>query len=294
MSTGNSQENQMKETWISHVHPPNAKAARGISGLQFQVGRVLFALDDGRLAELHLSGIGGENSGPTHQVNVRKKATTKYVWSVIDVPETEGWNAEYCNEERGPSNCIMGIKDEPNQLGTARSVTRRRKGSQQQDYLFPSGPVAVQSSLDEHSFSDHWLESNFRLRVMQGGRSFFLITDDGFTFEYLYTESAWIWLRHEHPTAIRGAVGNYNGSLYVIDSYGSLLIRERTTTELAWINCTALRKGKQVIAGPPWDEMPGSAMKVTAEDSLFFVGKNGRLLQFLVSYENPKKEQLCT
>ncbi|PON59094.1 hypothetical protein PanWU01x14_162130 [Parasponia andersonii] len=281
---GSGQENQMTETWVSHMHPPHAKAARGVAGLQFQVGRILFPLDDGRLAELHISGIGGENSGPTHQASVRRKSTMKYVWSILDAPETEGWNAEYCTEERGPTNCIMGIKDEPNDLGKTRSMTRRRKGNQQQDYLFPStasnGPAKAS---DEYSFTDNWIETNFRLRVMQGGRSFFLITDGGFTFEYLYTENAWIWLRHDHTSAIKGAVGNYNGSLYVVDTYGSLLIRERSDSELAWINCTAMRKGSQVNGGPPWDGMPGRAMKVTPEDALFFVNRNGRLLQFTVA-----------
>lgn len=290
MRTGTGQENQRTEVWVNHMHPPHAKAARGIGGLQFQVGRILFPLDDGRLAELHISGIGGENAGPTYSLNIRRKATMKYVWSILDAPETEGWNAEYCTEERGPTNCIMGIKDEPNDLGTTRSMTRRRKGSQQQDYLFPStasdGPT---NALEEYSFADNWIERNYRLRVMQGGRSFFLITDGGFTFEYLYAENAWIWLRHEHPAAIKGAVGNYNGSLYVVDTYGSLLIRERSGNELAWINCTALRKGSQVTGGPPWDGMPGRAMKVTPEDALFFVNKNGRLLQFTVSLENTNK-----
>lgn len=284
MRTGNAQENQIKETWVNHMHPPDAKAARGIAGEQFQLGRILFPLDDGRLAELHLSGIGGENAGPTHQINVRRKATMKYVWSILDAPETEGWNAEYCTDERGPTNCIMGIKDEPTDSASTRSVTRRRKGSQQQDYLLPNaaanGPTI---SSDEYSFTDSWIETNFRLRVMQGGRSFFFITDGGYTFEHLYTENAWIWLRHEHPTAIKGAVGNYNGSLYVVDTEGSLLIRERSSSELAWINCTALRKGREVIGGPPWDGIQGRAMKVTAEDSLFFVSRNGRLLQFTVS-----------
>ncbi|OMO79303.1 Transposase, Ptta/En/Spm, plant [Corchorus olitorius] len=41
-----------------------------------------------------------------------------------------------------------------------------------------------------------------------------------------------------------------------------------------------MRKGRQVIGGPPWDNMPSKAMKVTAEDALFFVSKSGRLLQF--------------
>ncbi|XP_031248661.1 uncharacterized protein LOC116106434 [Pistacia vera] len=266
------------------MHPPQAKAARGVAGLPFQIGRILFPLDDGRLGELHLSGLGGENSGPNNQVNVRRKASIKYVWSILDAPETEGWNAEYCTEERGPMNCITGIKDEPNDSGLKR-MTRRRKGSQaHHDYVFPSSSVGKpENTMEEYSLPDNWINTNFRLRVMHGGRSFFLITDGGFTFEYLFSENIWLWLRHDHSTPMKGVLGNYNGSLYLVDTYGSLLIRERSSTELSWINCTAMRKGKQVIGGPPWDGMTGKAMKVTAEDALFFVSKNGRLLQFTVA-----------
>lgn len=273
------------------MHPQNAKAARGVAGLHLQIGRLVFPLDDGRLAELHQSGLGGENAGPNLQVNVRRKATVKYMWSILDAPESEGWNAEYCTEERGPTNCIAGTKDDLNDLST-RPTTKRRKGSQiQQDYLSPAAPASgTMKSSDEYSLPDNWINTNFRLRVMHEGRSFFLITDDGFTFEYLYTENVWIWLRHEHSTAIKGALGNYNGSLYVVDTYGSLLIRERTINELIWINCTALRKAKQVIGGPPWDELPGRAMKATPEDSLFFVSRTGRLVQLTVSSKKPKKE----
>lgn len=278
MGTGNSQESQTTEEWVSHLHPQNAKAARGVAGLHFQVGRIVFALHDGRLAELHQSGLGGENTGPTLQVNVRRKATNKYMWSILDAPESEGWNAEYCTEERGPTNCMTGI---------TRTMTKRRQGSQtQQDYLSPAAPNGPVKSLDEYSLPDNWINTNFHLRAMQEGRSFFLITDDGFTFEYLYTENVWIWLRHEHSTAIKGALGNYNGSLYVVDTHGSLLMRERTKTELTWINCTAFRNGKGVIGGSPWDELPGRSMKVTPEDALFFVSRTGRLLQLTVSSKN--------
>lgn len=281
--SGTTLENQIPEAWLSHMHPPHAQATKGIAGLQLQVGRMMFALDDGRLAELHLPGLGGENTGPNYQLNVRRKVSAKYVWSILDAPETEGWNAEYCKEERGPTNCITGIKDEPNDSGITRSVTRRRKGSQaQQDYLVAGASELIQSS-GEYSFPENWINSNFRLRVMHGSRSFFLITDGGLAFEYLNTENVWLWLRHDHPTPMKGALGNYNGSLFLVDIYGSVLIRERSGNELAWLNCTAMRKGKQVSGGPPWDGIPGKAMKVTAEDALFFVSKNGRLLQFTVA-----------
>lgn len=267
---------------MSHQHPLNAKAARGVAGLHFQLGRIIYPLDDGRLAELHQSGLGGENTGPTLQANVRRKATNKYTWSILDAPESEGWNAEYCTEERGPKNCITGITP---------MVTKRRKGSQtQQDYLSPAAPASGPvKSMQEYSLPENWINTNFRLRVMQEGRSFFLITDDGFTFEYLYTENVWIWLRHEHSTPIKGALANYNGSLYVVDTHGSLLIRERSDNELTWINCTALRKGKQVIGGPPWDELPGRATKVTPVDAVFFVSRNGRLLQLTVSSKKQRQ-----
>ncbi|KAK9022039.1 hypothetical protein V6N11_002335 [Hibiscus sabdariffa] len=225
--SGTAQESQIPEAWKNHMHPPNTKAARGIPGLKFQLGRTLFTLDDGRLAELHLPG--------------------------LDAPETEGWNGEYCSEERGPMNCIAG---------TSRS--RLVKAS------------------EEYGFPDNWINTNFRLRMMQAGVSFFMITGGGLTFEYVYTGTVWLWLRHDHSTPMRGVLGNYVGSLFFVDVYGTLLIRERSKNELAWINCTAMRKGRQVIGGPPWDGMPGK-LKVTAEDALFFVSKSGRLLQFSVA-----------
>ncbi|CAN0901812.1 hypothetical protein LINGRAHAP2_LOCUS21618 [Linum grandiflorum] len=197
----------------------------------------------------------------------------RYVWSTIDAPETEGWNLEYCREDRGPTNCIMGIKDEQNDA--TRSTIRRRKGSQaQQDYLSSASSTiaAVNPTVEENSgVLDNWINSNFRLRVMHGGRSFFLITENGFTFEYLYNENVWLWLRHDHSTPIKGALGNYNGSFFLVDTYGSLLIRERSGNELAWINCTAMRRGKQVVGGPPWDSIPGKPMRASPEDSIFFV-----------------------
>lgn len=270
------------------MHPQHAKAARGISGLQLQFGRIIFPLDDGRFAELHLPGLGGEDVGPNPQISFRRKGTVKYTWSILDAPETEGWNAEYCKEEHGPMNCITGVKDEPNESGVVRSTTRRRKGNQaQQDYLFVDASSSTKSSEEEYNISDDWTKTNFRLRVMHGDRSFFLISDGGLVFEYLYVENVWLWLRHDHSTPIKGALGNYNGSLYLVDVNGNVLARERSGNELAWVDCTSIKKSRQVIGGPPWDGIPGKALKATPEDSLFFVTKTGRLLQFTVSrYQN--------
>lgn len=290
IQAGHGQEEEIPDAWVNHKHPLNAKAARGIGGLQFQVGRILFALDDGRIGELHLAGLGGENSGPTHHITSRRKPAAKYTWSILDAPESEGWNAEYCTEHRGPTNCITGTKDDISDQGTRRSATRRPKGSQpQQNYLIPgaSESISEKSSGSFDFLAESWTKNSFRLRVMHGGRSFLLITVDGLTFEYLYTGDVWLWLRHESPTHMKGAVGNYNGSLYLVDTYGSLLIRERSSQELAWTNCSAFRRGKQVIGGAPWDKFLGQSM-VTTEDALFFVSKTGRLLQLTVSFMNEK------
>lgn len=245
---------------------------------------MIFPLDDGRIGELHLPGIGGEYAGPSDQPNFRRKATAKYIWSILDAPETEGWNAEYCTEERGPTNCILGIKDELIEVEVTSSLSRRRKGNSGKENYLPIRASCCSStkSIEGYSIPENWTTKNFRLRMMQSGKSFFLITDDGQTFEYLNAEHVWFWLRHDHSTAIKGAVGSYNGSLFLIDEHGSLFIRERNSNELAWINCTAMRKGRQVIGGPPWDGFPGKESKVTANDALFFISKSGRLLQLTV------------
>ncbi|KAL8129352.1 hypothetical protein V2J09_018507 [Rumex salicifolius] len=278
-------KNSGQSTWIDHVHPVDAKAARGITGLNYQVGRTIYPLDDGRLAELHLSGIGGPNSGPSQPVNTRRRASRKHVWSVLEAPESEGWNGEYCTDERGPFNCISGINDESNELASS-TRSRRRKGQlQDNSYLIPG---SVQVSSEEYKFPDRWVNTNFRLRMMHKGRSFFLVTGNGLTMEYIYSENSWLWLRHEHTTPIRGAVGTYNASLFLVDMSGNLMIRERSSDEngsLGWINSSAMKKGKQIMGGSPWD---GKPMKITAEDSLFFVSKSGKLLQFTVAHRTFK------
>jgi len=276
--------NEIEGLWVNHTHPHHAKVARGIRGVQIQIGRIIFPLDDGRLGELHLPGIGGEASGPTQQISLRRKSSTRYEWSILDVPETEGWNAEYCTEERGPLNCIAGMKevlsdDEPNDLSITLSA-RRRKPRDHHHYI--SLPNYENSAAESNNFLTKTINSNFRMRVMHPDRSFFFITDNGLTFEYLYSENVWLWLRHEQSTTMKGAVGSYNGSLFLVDTHGSLLIRERSGNELLWINCTAMKKGRQVASGPPWDDIPGKARRVTPEDTLYFVNRKGRLLQFTV------------
>ncbi|KAL5719933.1 hypothetical protein ACHQM5_012655 [Ranunculus cassubicifolius] len=282
--SGVAQDKQVKDLWVNHGHPLHAKAARLVPGLQIQLGRLWFSLDDGRLGELHLSGVGGEGSSPTQLINLRRKPTLKYEWSVLDAPETEGWNSEYCTEERGPSNCLTGMRDDGNGLSNTRT-TRRKGGQVHESYLTPSSfhGSSPGKPREQNTSLKNGINSNFRMRVMQEGRSYFFISDNGSTFEYLYAENLWLWLRHEHSTMMKGLLGNYNGSLFAVDTYGNLLIRERTEHELTWINGTALRKGKQVVGGPPWDRVPGKTRKVTVDDALFFVTKNGRLAQFTVA-----------
>ncbi|XP_020230003.1 uncharacterized protein LOC109810841 isoform X2 [Cajanus cajan] len=281
--------NQFPGAWKNHQHPLHAKAARGISGLQLYSGRILFPLDDGRLAELHPLGLGGESSGPSQPQSIRRKASTKYVWSILDVPESEGWNAEYCTEERGPNNCLTGITDESEDSVISLVSGSRRKQNQAQNHYLSvgaSGGRLIQSS-EEYNTLDNWISGNFRLRLMDEGKSFFLITDHGLVFEYICIESAWIWLRHESSTAMRGILSNYNGSLFMVNAHGNLLLRERSGKELSWRNCTAVRKGRNVIGGQPWDGLPGQE-KVATEDTLFFVSKNGKLMKLMVSMKKLK------
>ncbi|KAL6499629.1 hypothetical protein OROGR_027539 [Orobanche gracilis] len=272
---GSSEDHEFEENWLNHNHPPHARAARGISGFHFQTGRMIFPLDDGRLAELHLSGLGGESIGPNTPTSTRRISLLKYVWSILDAPESEGWNVEYCTVGRGPSNCMSGTKDETGEVLSSRWQKDRKT---QQSYLIPSMP-------DIGSFSGlgqdyERIKEVFRLRVMQEGKSFFLVTDKGVTFECVNNDNTWFWLMHEHSTRIEGVVGKYNGSLFFIDDSGSVLIREKSGSDLAWINCTSMRGGEPVVGGPPWDGMLGHESKVLPEDAIFFVSKSGRLLEF--------------
>lgn len=281
-------QGDMGGTWINHMHPRDTKVAQSVLGVQLQPDRTVFPLDDGRLAELHLPGMGGNEVGPglTHNpiTNRRKQVQSKYQWSILDVPETEGWNAEYCTEEHGPNNCIIGVKTD---LVNPAGFRRRRTEEQQSDYIHTLSRDPG-SSQDSYNVLTRSIELNFHMRVMHAERSLFLITDNGMTFEYLFSDGVWLWLRHDHVTGMKGALGSYNGSLYLVDVNGNLLIRERSGEELSWINCTAMKKGRQVASGSPWDGIPGKFRRVTTEDALFFVNKRGRLLQFTVSFYSIK------
>ncbi|CAL4957223.1 unnamed protein product [Urochloa decumbens] len=283
--TGGAQSNKIRGQWMNHMYPEHAKVARNVRGVQVQVGRMVFPLDDGRLGELHFPGIGGADFGPSQQSTVRKKHSNKYEWSILDAPETEGWNAEYCTEEHGPTNCITGAKGiatdtEPNDLSNTQS-SRRRKVEEKQHYLHVNSHQSDET--EPYNFLSRSIDLNFHMRVMHADRSLFLITDNGLTFEYLNSNGIWLWLRHEHTTAMKGTLGSYNGSLYLVDVHGNLHIRERNGDELLWINCTAMKKGRHVASGSPWDGIPGLLRRMTTDDALFFVNKRGRLLQFTVA-----------
>ncbi|RDX95853.1 hypothetical protein CR513_21568, partial [Mucuna pruriens] len=191
--------------------------------------------------------------------------------------------------ECGPRNCLTGIKDESEDSVLSLVSGRRKQSEPHNHYLSvgASGGRLIQSS-EEYNMPNDWISSNFRLRLMDEGKSFFLITDDGLVFEYICIESAWIWLRHESSTAMKGILSNYNGSLFMVDTHGSLLLRERSGKELAWRNCTAVRKGRNVIGGQPWDRLPGQERMLTTADTLFFVSKTGRLMKLMVSVKKLK------
>jgi hypothetical protein len=58
--------------------------------------------------------------------------SNKYEWSIIDAPETEGWNAEYCTAKHGPRICIAGAKNivgnnEPNDLSNTMPPRRQSR-----------------------------------------------------------------------------------------------------------------------------------------------------------------------
>ncbi|KAM0045926.1 putative WD40/YVTN repeat-like-containing domain superfamily [Helianthus debilis subsp. tardiflorus] len=276
-----------KKTWVNHMHPPHAKVAKGVSGLQLQMSRHIFPLDDGRLGELHQSKTGGDGVGPTPSVN-RRRMSTKYTWSIIDAPESEGWNTEYCTEDRGPLNCISGVKDETNDDQTTTRSCRRRSGNnkgQENYYLVSTG-----SKTKDDAFVDRISSVNvdFRLRVMYEGRSFILVTENGISYEFVNVENVWFWLKHEHAVGMKGVVGSYNGSLFLVNENDDLIVGEREGNEFTWINGSAMKKGRRVVGGPPWDVAPSKAQKVTPDDSMFFVGKSGGLLQLTVALKKLK------
>ncbi|CAA6657004.1 unnamed protein product [Spirodela intermedia] len=282
------QGKQTQGQWINHMHPQHAKVARGIPGIHLEFGRLVFPLDDGRLGELHMSSSGGDGLGPNYQTNTRRKTPQKYEWSIVEVPETEGWNAEYCTEERGPTNCITGTKNvlKDNEFSDTGPTTMKRRKTKECTLYIPLGAQeksAVESS-EPKNYQTKSTSTNFWLRSMHADQSFLLTTEGGLIFEYLYTENIWIWLRHEHLTPIKGALASYNGSLFLVDTHGNLLMLERNETELSLINCTAMKRGRKVTAGPPWDGAHEKLWRVMDEDALFFVSKKGRLLQFTVAF----------
>ncbi|TKY67813.1 hypothetical protein E2542_SST10709 [Spatholobus suberectus] len=159
---------------------------------------------------------------------------------------------------------MTGTKDESKDSGIS-SATGRRKQSQAQHYYLSLGTGGeLNKSSEEFNLPDDWIRSNFRLRLMYEGKSF-------------SQSLMMVWFSNMFVLT----VGNYNGSLFVVDTFGSLLHREWSDNEIAWRNCPAMRKGRNIVRGQPWDRLPGKGRRVTTEDSVFFMSKNGRLLQFM-------------
>ena len=261
------QGKQVHERWIDHEHPHHARVARGISGIQLQFGRLIFSLDDGRLGELQI-------------FSKRRGTSQKFEWSILEVPETEGWNGEYCSEERGMMNCIAG-----NEFYNEGIMTMKRRKTQE---CTPYIPLTSHNRLTLEpqkmkKFQTEVIGSCFRLRALHNNESFLLTTSNGLIFEYLSKENVWFWLRHADLTLITGALGSYNGSLFLVDVNGNLLMMERREMEITLINCTAMNKGRKVTAGPPWDGAHTNPWRTMNDDAIFFVSMKGRLLQFTVS-----------
>eukprot|EP00249_Psilotum_nudum_P011412 c23156_g1_i1 orf=71-1756(+) len=284
-----------KGLWINHKHPSNAPVARSLAGEILVQGRVMYALDDGRFGELHFPGLGGERVGPIlHSISGKRLQTslsTEYQWSLLDSPESEGGNAGYCTLTRGPSHCVEGIKENPiwgSESKIPQLILKRANGKGR---IRQTGATADKLIRDDKfiSSSSHrapWNNQNnnlFHMRTVQIGKSFFLVGNDENVFERVYNAGMWLWLKHEHLLPVKGILGTYNGSVFVVDVDGIVLMREHVGDTFHWINCSAAEGGQIVMSGPPWDGVLGQIRMVTAEDAVFFVNSNGSLIELIVA-----------
>lgn len=273
-----------------------------VQGVSLSSGRLFFSLVDGRIGELHAPGLGGGNVGPISlSASPRdRKQGSVYTWSILEAPETEGGNAEYCTSVRGPANCLEGIKDSQSGWQPPVSITEfsQKKRSPSKGRLGRRGVArsdpaketettsATQSLLSRASPWKHGTESLFQLRTMQTDKSIFFIGRDGAAFERFFSGEAWLWLKHEHTLRLSGIVGMYSGGVFVVDAERNLFLRERIGSVLHWMNCTEINGGRKVTSGPPWDHgLLGEAHAATVEDALFVVDQDGNLMEFLVSVD---------
>ncbi|CAM6104128.1 unnamed protein product [Calypogeia fissa] len=287
-------------TWVDHGHPFQTPIVNSVPGVSLSSGRLFFSLVDGRIGELHAPGLGGGNVGPvgSNSPPRDKKQGPVYTWSVLEAPETEGGNAEYCTSFRGPANCLEGIKDsqsgwQPPVSSTEFSQKKKSlsKGRLGRRGVARSDPVkevdaskGSQSLLSRASPWTQSIESLFQLRTMQTDKSIFFIGRDGAAFERFFSGEAWLWLKHEHTLRLSGILGMYSGGVFVVDAERNLFLRERIGNVLHWLNCTEINGGRKVVSGPPWDHgLLGETHAATVEDALFVVDQEGNLMEFLVA-----------
>ncbi|BBN02887.1 hypothetical protein MPTK1_2g18990 [Marchantia polymorpha subsp. ruderalis] len=305
---GNGRTTSESGVWLDHGHPFQTPIVKAVPGVSLSPGRIFFSLIDGRVGELHVPGLGGGNVGPvvggSSGPSVRdRKQGGSYTWSILEAPETEGGNAEYCTSVRGPANCLEGIKDSQSGWQPPVSSTdisqRKRSGMKGRTGRRGGGVSATRAEAasvvkDSKSFvgsssllrAAPWngsVSSQFMLRTMQAEKSIFFVGRDGAAFERFFSGEAWLWLKHEHSLSLSGIVGIYSGGVFVVDAEHNLFLRERIGNVLHWLNCTE-KDGRKVVSGPPWDHgLLGEAHAATVEDALFLVDEAGNLMEFLVA-----------
>ncbi|KAJ7535122.1 hypothetical protein O6H91_12G019000 [Diphasiastrum complanatum] len=282
-------------TWIDYKQPADVPVMSSVVGASLGHGRFFFALEDGRIGELHLPGQGGPGVGPITRIPAGKRQPTSYTWSIFESPETEGGNAEYCNADHGPRNCLEGVKhatyyDESKVVSNGKSSQWKRpsgRGRARKSTYVTSSEAEETSSQSVISGSpspvNQSLSDLFQFRTLQCNRSLFLVGGDGIVTEKFLDGDTWMWLKHEFATPIQGLVAIYNNSIYAVDSEGSLFILESIDNQLQWLNCTALEGGTTVLSGRPWDGVLGDLRVTTLDDALVFVSQSGQLFEFKVA-----------
>ncbi|KAL3698138.1 hypothetical protein R1sor_012214 [Riccia sorocarpa] len=319
LAKGNSRTAPESGVWLEHGHPFQTPIVKSVPGVSLSPGRIFFSLLDGRIGELHIPGLGGGNVGPVgvrerkQQVGSTTTTSTSYTWSILEAPETEGGNAEYCTSVRGPANCLEGIKDsqsgwQPPVSTSTDSSQRKRTGLKGRTWRRGGGgggagrveatassspssvvikdidPVTDFSTLSRGAPWNGSVESQFMLRTMQAEKSIFFVGRDGTAFERFLNGETWLWLKHEHTLSLTGIVGIYSGGVFVVDAGRNLFLRERIGNVLHWLNCTEMSGGRRVVSGPPWDHgLLGETHAATVEDALFLVDEAGNLMEFLVA-----------
>ncbi|GBG72662.1 hypothetical protein CBR_g12234 [Chara braunii] len=308
--------------WLKHGSPGDDSVMPDVPGVLLSPWRMFFPLRDGRLGELHLQGTGGMLTGPTYAASQNQPAsrrpTGNYTWTIIEVPETEGGNAEYCSSSAGPANCLEGThqwgergwsnrgggSDQGGSGGSSSPSMRRRGwgskhhesggskragagnggGDENEDV---DGDAAVPSVNTRASMAAPvmgGMAGVFKMRLIQHDTSMFLVMDDGVVAERYFNGESWVWINHENSSPIAALTAVYNGSVLGFDKSGCIQLRERHGSNLRWHNVSSEdARMPRITSGAPLDDIPGKPRPVTTDDAIFFVDENGELLELLVA-----------